>query len=105
MKPSMSLLNFTPSSYGLASPASGIGGTDVGFHRLVHGQSPGATTTVTVPPVVSTLPLSSIPRTLIVAEPSAPGVQSKFHTVVPCADRQVAPPSTETSTPATCPPP
>src|SRR6185295_16477040 len=101
MKPSLSLLNFTPSSYGLPSAASGIGGTVVGFHRLVHGQSPCATITVTPAPAASRLPLSSTARTLIVAEPGVPGVQSKFHTDVPCAAFQVAPPSTETSTPAT----
>ena len=36
--------------------------------------------------------------------PSAPGDQSKLQAVVPCATCHVAPPSTDTSTPATTPP-
>src|SRR5262245_46302939 len=105
MKPAASLLNLTPSSSGVASPKSGIGGTVAAFQRLVHGQSPGSITTVTPAPAASRLPLSSIARVLIVADPGVPGVQSKFHSDVPCAAFHVVPPSTETSTPATRPPP
>src|SRR6185295_17256573 len=105
MKPSMSLLNFTPSSYGLESAALGLVGTVDGFHRLVHGQAPTTTGTVTPAPGASRLPLSSIARLRIVAVPSAPGDQSNVQVRVPRATRHVAPPSTDTSTLATTPPP
>jgi hypothetical protein len=42
---------------------------------------------------------------LIVAEPDVVGVQLKLHEVVPVAALKVAPPSTDTSTRATVPPP
>src|SRR5215468_2172134 len=53
---------------------------------------------------VCTFPLSSTARLLIVACPGA-GVQLKLHTVVPVAALKVTPPSTDTSTRATVPPP
>src|SRR5262249_12629097 len=105
MKPSMSLLNSTPSSTALVSAALGTVGTAVGRQMLVQGQSPCSIDTVAPAPAASRLPLSSIARTLIVAEPGTPGVQSKLHSVVPLAAFHVVPPSTETSTPATMPPP
>src|SRR5690349_9696823 len=98
MKPSTSLLILTPSSSAVASPVSDTGGTVVGFHRLVHGQSPWTTMTFTVDGNPR-LPLSSIARTLMLAAPGVPGVQSKFHTDAPCAVCHVVPLSTETSTP------
>jgi len=52
-----------------------------------------------------TFPLLSTARLLIVAEPGVAGVQLKLHEVVPVAALKVAPPSTETSTRATVPPP
>src|SRR5690349_13228361 len=52
-----------------------------------------------------TFPLSSIARLLIVTGPGVVGVQVKLHAVVPVAALKVAPPSTETSTRATDPPP
>src|SRR4051794_2893061 len=103
MKPSMSLLNSTPSSTALPSAALGTVGTAVGFHRLVHGHSPWAIDTVVPGPAASRLPLSSIARALIVAEPGTPGVQSKLHSVVPLAAFHVVPPSTDTSTAETMP--
>src|SRR5206468_985788 len=105
MKPAMSLLNFTPSSIASASAALGMVGTTEGCHRLVHGHRPATTDTVTPLLGASRLPLSSIARLRIVAEPSAPGDQSKLQVAVPCAACHVAPPSTDTSTPATTPPP
>ena len=42
---------------------------------------------------------------MIVAEPDVVGVQLKLHEVVPVAALKVAPPSTDTSTRATVPPP
>src|SRR3954468_4276535 len=104
MNPSMSLLNFTPSSYGLESAALGLVGTVDAFHRLGHGQAP--TTTDTVMPALadSRLPLSSTARARIDAAPRTAGDQSKLQVEVPVAARHVVPPSTETSTPATTPP-
>jgi hypothetical protein len=52
-----------------------------------------------------TFPLLSTARLLIVAGPGAPGVQAKLHEVVPVATLKLAPPSTDTSTRATDPPP
>src|SRR4051812_38092847 len=105
MNPSMSLLNFTPSSYGLESAALGLVGTVDGFHRLGHGQAPTTTDTVTPAPADSRLPLSSTARLRIVAAPRTPGDQSKLHVEVPLAVCHVDPPSTDTSTAATTPPP
>jgi hypothetical protein len=50
-------------------------------------------------------PLLSTARLLIVAGPGVVGVQLKLHAVVPVAALKVAPPSTDTSTRATVPPP
>ncbi len=105
MKPVTSLLNFNPRLTGLGSSTSGTAGTVAGRHSDVHGQLPPSTVTVSVVPGFWMLPLSSIARTRIVVWPSAPGDHSKLHDVVPCAPRQVVPPSVETSTPATMPPP
>src|SRR3954452_16682575 len=105
MNPSMSLLNLTPSSYGLASAALGLVGTVVGFHKPVHGQAPTTTETVMPAPDASRLPLSSIERLRIVAAPGTLGDQSKLQVVVPAATCHVLPPSTDTSTLATAPPP
>jgi hypothetical protein len=49
--------------------------------------------------------LSSTARLLILACPDVVGVQLKLHAVVPVAALKVAPPSTDTSTRATVPPP
>src|SRR6267378_3992937 len=105
MKPLISLLNFTPSSYGLESAALGFVGSVAGFQRLVHGHAPTTTDTVTPAPAASRLPLSSTARLRSVADPSAPGDQSKLHVDVPVATCHVVPPSTDTSTLATRPPP
>jgi len=52
-----------------------------------------------------TFPLVSTARLLIVADPIAAGVQLKLQAVVPVAALKVAPPSTDTSTRDTDPPP
>src|SRR4029077_15979556 len=105
MKPSMSLLNATPSSTALVSAALGTVGTADGRQMLVHGHSPWAIDTVGPTPARPRVPVSAIARTLIVAAPGTPGVQPKLHNVVPVAAFHVVPPSTDTSTPATVPPP
>jgi hypothetical protein len=63
--------------------------------------------TVTVIWVVGfcTFPLVSTARLVIVACPVVVGVKLKLHEVVPVAALKLAPPSTETSTRATDPPP
>src|SRR5262245_41780476 len=55
--------------------------------------------------MVCTFPLLSTARLLIVACPGVVGVQLKLHEVVPVAAIKAPPPSTETSTRATDPPP
>src|SRR5258705_1609566 len=105
MKPATSLLNFTPSSTALVSAALGRTGTVDGFHRLVQGQLPAMIATVTPLLATSGLPLSSNARLRIVVTPITPGDQSKLQIEVPSAPCHVAPPSTETSTLATTPPP
>src|SRR5260370_40742624 len=63
--------------------------------------------TVTVTPALglSMLTLSSTALLLIVAEPEPAGVHEKLQFAWPVAGCHVVPPSTETSTPATTPPP
>src|SRR4051812_27276781 len=100
----MSLVNWTPSSTALLSAALGTAGTAPERQMLAHGHSLAAIDSATPVPAASRLALSSIARLLIVAAPGA-GVQSKLHNVVPVADFHVVPPSTDTSTPATMPPP
>src|SRR5262249_34499981 len=106
MKPSASLVNLRPSSIGLGSFADATIGSAEGFHRLVHGQSPGPIATVTPGPGVSTLPLSATARGRNVALAPAPGLKSYAQVVGVgiCAGCQVRP-SVETSTAATLPPP
>src|SRR3954466_16307144 len=105
MNPSRRLLNLPPSSYGLRSAALGLVGTAEGFHRFGHGQAPTTTETDTPAPADSRLPLSSPARLRIVPAPRTPGDQSKLHVEVPDAVCHVVPPSTDTSTEATTPPP
>src|SRR3954469_24824670 len=105
MNPSMSLLNLTPSSYGFESAALGLVGTVDGFHRLGHGHAPTTTDTLMPGPADSRFPLSSTARVRMVADPRTAGDQSKLHVEVPDAACHVVPPSTDTSTLATTPPP
>src|ERR1041384_939834 len=69
----------------------------------------GVTVTVEPAPGVSTLPLSSYARlrrlALTLAEPGPDGVQLRLHEAVPDAWRHVVPPSVDTSTLVTTPPP
>src|SRR5215468_8902626 len=99
MKPLMSLRNLTPSSTALASPASATGGVDDdGFHRL-HGQ---VRVMVTPDDGTSMLPLSSMPRLLIVIAPMPVAGNTIDQLSRPLARRQVVP-SSDTSTAATRP--
>src|SRR4029079_1087904 len=92
MNPSMSLVNCTPSSTALVSAALGTAGTAPDRQMLVHGHSLAAIETTTPAPAASRLPLSSIARLLIVADPGAPGVQSKLHRLLPAAALPTSPP-------------
>src|SRR5262245_27239708 len=66
---------------------------------------PTTIVTVICAGVACTFPLSSTARLLIGASPGVVRVKLKLHEVVPVAALKVAPPSTETSTRATDPPP
>src|ERR671930_1574400 len=96
IEPKLSALNFTPTSTGEASPASGVPGVTLVPHSE-HGQ---VTLTVTPGPGVCRLPLSSTARHLIVVDglPWATHVNDQL--AVPVASCQVATPSVGNSTPA-----
>jgi len=76
-----------------------------GENDLTVGGVLSTTTTVICAGGSWTFPLVSTARLLIVADPGVEGVQLKLHEAVPVAELYVAPPSTETSTRATVPPP
>ena len=84
-----------------------LAGTADGFHRLVHGHSPRITDTVMPAPAASMLPLSSIARVRMFAGADRRPASSRIdHDDVPVRLAcQVVPPSTDTSTAATAPPP
>src|SRR6185436_11353078 len=105
MKPLTSLRNFNPRLTGLESSTSGTAGTVPDRHNDGHGQLPPSTLTVSTVAGFCRFPLSSIARASTLVWPSAPGVHSKLHDAAPCAARHVVPPSTDSSTPATMPPP
>src|ERR1700704_703385 len=95
----MSALNLTPTSSAPGSCSSSTAGAVP--PAMVHGQ---AMLTVTLGESVSTLPESSVARAMIVAAGEPWAFHVYDHEVVPVAGCQVAPPSVETSTPATTPP-
>src|SRR5262245_3325903 len=70
----------------------------------VHGP-PKTPVTVICAGGSCTFPLLSVARLLIVTCPGVVGVHVKLHAVVPVAALKLAPPSTDTSTLATVPPP
>src|SRR5438874_10627251 len=107
MNPAMSLKNFVPSSTALLSAADGTAGTLAERQRLVHGHAPATIDTVIPAPAPSTFPLSSNARERMFAVPGEPADHSYVHTpeVWRLAVCHVAPLSTDTSTPATVPPP
>src|SRR6185436_3918080 len=99
--------NFVPSSIDAGSASSsGAGGTVVGL-QIVHGLHAGELAMVidTPPDGVSMLPLSSYERLLIETLPVPLTVQPNDQEAVPAAGNHVAPPSVDTSTPETRPPP
>src|SRR4051812_4712021 len=106
MKPLTSVRNFVPSSTDDGSPSStGFGGT-VDALQIEQGHvRDSVTETATPAPGVSRLPVSSYARLLIVTLPFPAAVQLYVQLDPPVAAFHVVPPSVETSTPATTPPP
>src|SRR5437764_3357282 len=98
--PATSEVNLTPTVMALVSPESLV--TGVAFPHIEQGHE-----TFTVMPLegVSTFPPSSIARVMILAVGTRFGTQLYDQELVPVAGCQVEPPSVETSTPATTPPP
>src|SRR3954470_23251227 len=108
IEPVTSERNFTPISTGLGSFTDAIDGVAVSLQIRAPAADvavPGTTVTVVEPPAPSRLPLSSTAALRIVTVPSARGAHAKLQLSRPVAGCQVAPPSTETSTPPTTPPP
>src|SRR5580765_1230686 len=107
MKPSVSTRKRTPSSFALTSPASRIEGSVEPSHA-VHGQAggpAGVTVTLIEGPEPWRFPQSSTARARTVTAPVVCGDHANDQLVVPVAGAHVAPPSTDTSTPRTLPPP
>src|SRR6185503_10117280 len=104
--PSTSALNFVPSSIDAGSlSSSGAGGTAAAL-QMLHGHDGEEEMVIDTPADgVSMLPLSSNERLLIETLPLPLTVQLNDQAVVPAAGVHVAPPSVETSTPVTSPPP
>src|SRR5207244_4015768 len=99
--PKRSEVNFTPTSMELGSaPSAAVGASEL--PKMEHGH---ATLTVVPADGDSRLPLSSTARDLSTAEELPWADQVYDQLVVPFAGCQVVPPSVETSTPATTPPP
>src|SRR3982751_305077 len=96
MKPARSERNFIPTSIGFWSEMDATDGAVVSGN-LVHGQA--------LPGGVSRLRLSSTARLRTCAAPLDPGVKVYDQLERPVASCQRWPPSTETSTPPTTPPP
>src|SRR3989442_4578254 len=99
--------NFKPSSLLLVSPLDAIAGTVLAL-QIEQGHVRVAMLIVMPAPGVSTFALSSTARLLSVIEPATVGVHVCCHVLLPGvhpeAGCHVAPPSTQTSTPATSPP-
>src|SRR5207249_11862013 len=100
----MSDRNLTPTSMALASFTSICQGT-ADVSQMVHGQAASVTVTVLALVVASRLPLSSTARLIRFVVPRMPGLHVKLQLSRPSARRHVVPPSTETSTAPTTPPP
>src|SRR6185436_12430291 len=96
--------NRTPSSTGLTSFTSDRHGTTDVSQRL-QGHAASVIVTDLVVTGDSRLPLSSTARLMTPVVPSTPGLQVKLQLSRPTARCHVVPPSTETSTALTTPPP
>src|SRR3954447_3316614 len=98
--PKLSDRNLTPSSTGGVSPESAVAGASE-----PKSEHPHPTLTTTLLEGVSMLPLSSVARAVMIVDGFPCAVQVYVQLVVPDAGCHVAPPSRETSPPATTPPP
>src|SRR3954471_14863961 len=106
MYPFESARNFIPSSTDAVSPSSiGAGGTTEASQTEQGHDFVPPIVTATPAEGVSTLPVSSKPRLRIVVGPDPETVHANDQVVVPDAARHVVPPSVDTSTPETIPPP
>src|SRR5215212_6532584 len=104
--PARSVRNRTPSSTALLSPVSiTLGDTVPGQIVQGHERIPVPVVTLTDAGVDWRLPLSSTARLLMVATPLTVGVHLYVQLERPVAGCHVVPPSTDTSTAATTPPP
>src|SRR4030095_15019641 len=106
MKPLTSERNLTPNSTATLSGSVGFAGVAVGAQILLPTQLPLPVPTVTVTPApgVARSALASTDRLVRVTDPDPLGVQLYVQVARPLAGCQLAPPSTETSTPPTPPP-
>src|SRR4051794_8361247 len=104
MKPFCSAVNLTPRLTAAESGSLTSVGTAPDDHT-VHGHVRTPTVTLTPAAGVSRLPLSSTARLLSVTEPVPLGVQVYVQLARPIAGCHVVPPSTDTSTAPTMPPP
>src|SRR6266700_908121 len=104
--PLVSERNLTPSSTGESGPASAVPGKAEQPQKLLPAEQ-FAPATDTLIPVEgnSRFPLSSTARLRMVNDPFCPGCQEYVQFSRPLAGCHVVPPSTETSTPPTTPPP
>src|SRR5437867_10690896 len=97
--------NLTPSSTAAESLVAICAGVADAL-QMLQGHPTGVVIVTATPPLgVSRLPLSSMARLMIVLVPVLVGVQAKLQFSRPVAGCHVLPPSTDTSTPPTTPPP
>ncbi len=105
--PSIVARKRTPTSIAVASASAGLAGT--ALPKIVHGQVRASTISEDVTGLLN-LALSSVARTLSAKVPGAFGVNAYDQVTLDaaaanCAGCQLDPPSVDTSTPATTPPP
>src|SRR4051794_11753549 len=103
MYPLESDWNLTPTS--VAVPSGSLATAGVALPQRLHGHVRPGTVTVTGADRAPRFALSSVARASSAAVPVDRGTHVYVHEVVPEAGCQLLPPSVETSTPATTPPP
>src|SRR5919106_1858821 len=107
MRPGASERNLTPTSTAELSVVSAARPGTVPGGQMLHGHPwlPLPTVIVMPAPGVSSLPLSSAARVRMFRVPDEPAENVYVHVPRPLAGCHVVPPSVETSTPPTTPPP
>src|SRR5512142_1241971 len=101
--PSTSERKRRPTSTADVSGSDGVAGV-APVPQMLHGQVRGVTVTG-IETAAPRLALSSVARARMVAAPAVVGDQTYRQLLRPVAGCQVVPPSVETSTPPTLPPP